>query len=90
MQITPRWLECKLEVLTSGFIDPKGFTLEAIATFVLCRPYMLVSGRLYKQGSHETLQLCLNLEDHEQVMQIACIILGGFHVSGKQTTLIAS
>ena len=70
-------------MLTTGFVDPKGFTSKALATLTLCRPYVLISGRLYKHGSDGILRLCLNPEDYEHVMQNAHISLGGLHVSGK-------
>ena len=86
VEAIPRWAKSIFEVLkTTGFVDPKGFTYKALATLALFRPYVLISGRLYKHKSDGILRLCLNLKDYEQVMQNAHISLGGFHVSGKQS-----
>ena len=86
VETAPRWVELIIEVLTSGFVEPRGLTTDAINELAHCKPHVLVSGRLYKRGSDEVLRLCICLDDHDLIIKNAHISWGGLHVSvvGKQ------
>ena len=65
VEIGPKWAGSIIEVLTTGFVDPKGLTSKALTTLTLCRTYVLISGRLYKHGSDGILRLCLSPKSYE-------------------------
>ena len=59
VETTPRWAESTIEVLMSGFAKTKGLTSQAIDELFHYKPYVLISGRLYKRGFDGILHLCI-------------------------------
>ena len=74
VEIVPKWAKSFLEVLTTHFVDPKGFTFKFLATLALCRPYVLISRRLYRHKSNGFQRLCFNPKDYERVMKMLILV----------------
>ena len=69
VETAPRWAESIIGVLTSGFVEPRGLTSDAINELAHCKPHVLVSGRLYKRRSYEVLRLCIGPDDHNLIIK---------------------
>ena len=86
IDIAPRWVEPILEVLS---VTAEWAPKDAQTTLNQLREsdrYTIISGRLYRQGSDNVLKLCVEPEDHREIMEDAHISIGGIHEAKCKTT----
>ena len=86
IDIAPRWAEPILEVLS---VTAEWAPKDAQTTLNQLREsdrYTIISGRLYRQGSNNVLILCVEPEDHREIIEDAHISLGGIHEAKQKTT----
>ena len=86
IDIAPRWAEPILEVLS---VTAEWAPKDAQTTLNQLREsdrYTIISGQLYRQGSDNVLKLCVEPEDHREIMEDAHISLGGIHEAEWKTT----
>ena len=86
VEIAPHWAESFIEVLTSGLAKTKGLTYETMDELFHYKPYVLISGRLYKRGLDGILCLYIGPKEYALIIKNAHISWDGSHVSGRQTT----
>lgn len=85
VETSPRWVEPIIQVLTTGLITAPGITTDAIAELERAKPYVLISGHLFKKGTDEVMRICINPEEYEMIMRNTHVSIGGLHLSAEQT-----
>ena len=85
IETAPWWSEPILEVLSSHAPWARSDSNMIVAQLEESSQYILVSGRLYRQGINQVLRLCLNSKEYPDAIDEAHVSHGGIHASETQT-----
>ena len=85
IDMVPSWSKDIVPILTLGKLQLNQSIETNIANVELSRNFLMLAGRLYKQGNDQILRLCIDKKDAETYLNKAHVAVGNIHFAPEQT-----